>query len=287
MNIDVTGDATLTLTSAGGATGAEYRLYQIASANAGWVESTNNTGLNPSTAATKSHDGDPTWWYKSIDNATYAATTGVNTSNTDDTISIKWASGQTNQGNAGSNPEGYANTGGLWNSIDLVDQNPATVASNYLTMGNMDAVASGTLPALNATVSFTIPEALVQSWINNPARNAGLLGRYVNNNTGDFFSSEASAALRPTLTFSYEIGTIVPGDFNGDGVVNQRDYVVWRKGLGQTYVANDYDTWRANFGQPAGSGGSLTSGASVPEPPTLLILISAVFGIGARRGRLN
>jgi hypothetical protein len=206
QNVEVTSDATLTLTSGGGATGFTYKLFQIAAANAGWVESTNNITLNPSSASfpNKSNNGDPTWWYKSIDNATYAGTTGFATSNVQDTTSIPWASGQTSQGNAGSSPEGYANTGGLWNPIDLVDQNPATVASNYLTMGNMDPVASGTVPANGVAVSFMIPKAMVQSWIDNPGSNAGLLGRYLNTATSDFNSSEAGTALRPTLAFDYQ-----------------------------------------------------------------------------------
>lgn len=207
QNVQVNGNAKLTLTSGGGATGATYQLFQIAAANAGWVESTNNIGLNPSSASfpNKSNNGDPTWWYKSIDNATYAGTTGFATSNVQDTSSVKWASGQANQGNAGSNPEGYANTGGLWNPIDLIDQDPLTVASDYLTMGNMDPVATGAIPANAVTVDFVIPQAMVQSWIDNPGSNAGLLGRYLNTATADFNSSEAAAGLRPLLTFDYAI----------------------------------------------------------------------------------
>jgi hypothetical protein len=40
-----------------------------------------------------------------------------------------------------------------------------------------------------------------------------------------------------------------PGDYNGDGIVNAADYVVWRKGLDATYTQDDYNVWRANFGQ--------------------------------------
>ncbi len=34
--------------------------------------------------------------------------------------------------------------------------------------------------------------------------------------------------------------TIIPGDYNHDGVVDTADYVVWRKGLGTTYQPSDY-----------------------------------------------
>ena len=63
----------------------------------------------------------------------------------------------------------------------------------------------------------------------------------------------------------------IPGDFNHDGTVDAADYVVWRK-LGGTQ--NEYDVWRANFGQTAGSGTS--SNASVPEPGSAILLILGV-----------
>ena len=70
----------------------------------------------------------------------------------------------------------------------------------------------------------------------------------------------------------------LPGDYNGNGVVDSADYIVWRNGLGTTYTQNDYDVWRAHFGQTAGSGSALPSAeplsATVPEPPALVQLIS-------------
>jgi hypothetical protein len=67
------------------------------------------------------------------------------------------------------------------------------------------------------------------------------------------------------------------GDYNADGFVDAADYVVWRKGLSTTYIPSDYNAWRANFGQSAGSGSGVRSNARVPEPKTLLQLILALF----------
>ena len=50
----------------------------------------------------------------------------------------------------------------------------------------------------------------------------------------------------------------IPGDYNFDGAVDAADYVAWRKGV----AAGDYPTWRANFGEPGGSG----SAANLPPP---------------------
>jgi hypothetical protein len=72
----------------------------------------------------------------------------------------------------------------------------------------------------------------------------------------------------------------VPGDYNGNGVVDAADYVVWRKGgplqnevvtIGSV-TPEDYTAWRARFGKTSGSGSSLAAQAAVPEPTTGLLL---------------
>jgi hypothetical protein len=78
----------------------------------------------------------------------------------------------------------------------------------------------------------------------------------------------------------YELTTItdarlipgLAGDFNQDGAVNAADYVVWRKDLGTTYTQNDYNVWRAHFGQTSGSGTGASVNAAVPEPASALLL---------------
>lgn len=94
----------------------------------------------------------------------------------------------------------------------------------------------------------------------------------------------------------------VPGDYNGNGIVDGADYVVWREHVGTTYqlqneVLNtsagvvdqdDYTAWRARFGNTSGAGaGSELMGVTVPEPgAAVLALVGLVMaGVGARRER--
>ena len=78
----------------------------------------------------------------------------------------------------------------------------------------------------------------------------------------------------------------LPGDYTGDGVVDAADYVVWRKGLGTTYTQDDYDAWRAHFGQSApGSGTDARASSAVPEQATAAIGICGLIFAAAIRYR--
>lgn len=80
----------------------------------------------------------------------------------------------------------------------------------------------------------------------------------------------------------------LPGDFNNNGRVDAADYVTWRNGVTfpnqlpddpGNVTAQDYDDWRARFGNVPGSGAGLAS-AVVPEPATVgLLLISLLSSV--------
>jgi probable HAF family extracellular repeat protein len=80
------------------------------------------------------------------------------------------------------------------------------------------------------------------------------------------------------------------GDFNNNGTVDAADYVVWRKGVGIAPTQDNYNLWRANFGQTAGSESGATAfdsaDATVPEPTTQTIFVATMLLMLARqRGR--
>jgi hypothetical protein len=97
----------------------------------------------------------------------------------------------------------------------------------------------------------------------------------------------------------------LPGDYNGNGVVDAADYTVWRDRFGQNVALlnevdgvtpgivtrEDYDEWKARFGNTAGAGSGSGSSAlaidAVPEPTTggLAWLGVLVLGGVRRLGR--
>jgi autotransporter-associated beta strand protein len=100
----------------------------------------------------------------------------------------------------------------------------------------------------------------------------------------------------------------IPGDYNNNGSVDAADYVVWRKNNGSTNpLPNDpiggtigpaqFNQWRANFGQPAGSGTGHSASVAIPEPTTLFLLMVSVIAkfiharsdwrLLERRGQIN
>ncbi|HJQ78705.1 MAG TPA: PEP-CTERM sorting domain-containing protein, partial [Lacipirellulaceae bacterium] len=73
------------------------------------------------------------------------------------------------------------------------------------------------------------------------------------------------------------------GDFNGNGIVDAADYVVWRKTDGSQA---GYDLWRASFERTTGSAsGALFDSPTnaVPEPTAALMLLAGMLTIFVRR----
>lgn len=79
-----------------------------------------------------------------------------------------------------------------------------------------------------------------------------------------------------------DITTSIPGDFNGNGVVNNADLVVWKAGFGTTYTGSDFLVWQRNY---TGGGTSTAAVGSVPEPATLGIALMGLAGTWFARSR--
>jgi hypothetical protein len=116
------------------------------------------------------------------------------------------------------------------------------------------------------------------------------------NYTGQF--SAAAVDVNSPRDYAGQGGSLnsgppaVPGDYNGNGVVDMADYVLWRNGgplqnevsSSGTVDQLDYAAWRARFGNTSGSGSGLRGGTSVPEPVAINLIIAFVW-VGSRRGK--
>jgi autotransporter-associated beta strand protein len=97
-----------------------------------------------------------------------------------------------------------------------------------------------------------------------------------------------------------QVSTYIPsfliGDYDSDGVVDGGDYVVWRRNVGLSTIANrdpantgpvgtaDFNSWRSHIGQIAGAGAG-SSLAAVPEPASLMTVVVLMALLTLRRQR--
>ena len=92
------------------------------------------------------------------------------------------------------------------------------------------------------------------------------------------------------------LSVVATGDYNGNGMVDAADYIVWRKsqnqqGSGLAADSNgdgivngtDYNFWRSRVGNVVGSG--LGAGAAVPEPAAMSLLVVAAVLASLVRGQ--
>jgi hypothetical protein len=105
----------------------------------------------------------------------------------------------------------------------------------------------------------------------------------------------------PDVVYSTTLPTVsgtnpgVLGDFNSNLVVDAADYTAWRDNLGSNAILrNDpiggtlglaqYELWRDNFGNAMAGGAAASAGAmpaGVPEPTTLLLLLTVFGGLAS------
>jgi PEP-CTERM motif-containing protein len=105
---------------------------------------------------------------------------------------------------------------------------------------------------------------------------------------GNFISANMVAANLVPLP-------VIEGDYNDDGVVDAGDYLAWRKHLGSEVEVEvdgdhsgrvddgDLGVWRQHYGGGQAGAGALVSGGAVPEPATLVLLLTALAFASIRR----
>jgi autotransporter-associated beta strand protein len=169
-------------------------------------------------------------------------------------------------------------------------------------------IHNGVLNAIADTATLTLtgggtPAAADKGYVQLDTNEtvAGLVLGGVAKAAGTYGSSTSSATFKDDEYFAGTgVLTVlpagVPGDYNGNGVVDAADYVLWRNGGPlQNEVAStgtvdgaDYDAWRARFGNTSGSGSGLSQGANVPETVSVVLLgIAAVCCLATTRRRVD
>jgi hypothetical protein len=86
------------------------------------------------------------------------------------------------------------------------------------------------------------------------------------------------------------LSVVSSGDYNGNGVVDAADYVLWRETLNQSGPGlaadgngngsvdlGDFDYWRARFGTVVAPAIGVAAGTAVPEPATALSIFVVAF----------
>ena len=103
-------------------------------------------------------------------------------------------------------------------------------------------------------------------------------------------STSSGAAVQSDEYFSgtgiVSVGLL--GDFNGDGSVDDGDYLGWRKSPSTLGGSAGYDLWRSNFGATAagsGSSRSLSGQTAVPEPSAMILALVWGAAMTMLRGR--
>jgi fibronectin-binding autotransporter adhesin len=157
-----------------------------------------------------------------------------------------------------------------------------------------DATSIFKVEANGATVSADVLAVTGNLTLNGAGLSASLLGGSLP--SGPFTIATYTGTLSGTFTAPSGIAvnystpgqikiTInslgITGDYNGNGVVDAADYVLWRKSPGTFGGPGGYDTWRSRFGNISGSG----SGGAVPEPSALVLMSLASLTLAAPRGR--
>jgi endonuclease I len=110
------------------------------------------------------------------------------------------------------------------------------------------------------------------------------LGEFANTFTIYLSDEDLVGAQQKTLSLTL-LGEVIAapglaGDYNGDGFVDAADYTVWRDGISPDNTQAGYNTWATHYGE------SMPQGTSVPEPTSVLIVLTFLVGSAVRTARV-
>jgi hypothetical protein len=191
----------------------------------------------------------------------------------------------------------------IWSSLSAYQSETQSAMSPRRTTNNAAAVVAfddntaagwpnnnnaGSIFLANLTSDPATPASWTLSNNNNSSAPQAVLSDVVDHPGGDV----GSPGFVPGVV------TQLNGDYNGNGVVDGADYVLWRHAMAtstalphdttpESVSLADYQLWRANFGQSGGAGSALAV-ASVPEPVGgVMVIVTVALCVGRWRLAAN
>ncbi|MCO6043120.1 PEP-CTERM sorting domain-containing protein [Aeoliella sp. ICT_H6.2] len=187
---------------------------------------------------------------------------------------------------------------GSWNSIsDSYDEGAGGSISPdpwQEIEASSSELAEGTLGSAGATLAAGESISLGNSWVQSPIEDLSF----------EYLLSGVNETITGAVSYSGSNGRLRPGDYDGNGVIDASDWPTQRDNYGadltgmttvEAYLMGDMDfdgdndlaDLRAFKAAYLAAGGSLSalSGASVPEPSTIMILSVAGALVCGRRLR--
>jgi hypothetical protein len=174
---------------------------------------------------------------------------------------------------ANTNPTGISNTGGIqkytfdgatWNQQITFNSGLSSTSTDPL-FGGINGLTFAGLDGSNNPILYATTGAL--------AAVGNALVKLVDSGPSSAFTVVATAPAN-TLLRGVALAPVsagVTGDYNGNGVVDAADYVVWRKNPAN--FGGDpggYNTWRSHYANTSGSG-SASITTAVPEPTSFAL----------------
>lgn len=154
-----------------------------------------------------------------------------------------------------------------------------TLAISQPYLSDTSNVVLSSLAKLKLNFSVGTPDTVAALYIAGVQQANGLWGA-----VGSGADHESAQILGTGLLQVGPVITAIPGDYNGDGQIDARDYVLWRKSPDAHGNSIGYDAWRASFGNSLGGGTNAgLGGGPVPEPTCFLLAIAGLAAFSTCR----
>ena len=125
------------------------------------------------------------------------------------------------------------------------------------------------------TLTWSLKEGSLAIDGGDPSADAGQNGVPLKDQRGkDRVFNEGAGGRLDIGAFESSLSGALPGDFNGDGVVNGRDFLAWQRGNSPSPVSSgDLASWQANYGTGVALVATVVTTEETETPMPLAVLI--------------